>query len=244
MKSGRIEFSSSMAIGLKLRNLLYVIHAVDPAKAAPLMPPGLELDLRPTPQGERAFVATVVVEAGAAFPYIMTGFRQINYRIYVRHNEQPGALFVRSWVSSRAAAAAMNLAIPTEHAHIQLEIQDHTAPYSQYRVEGRSGTHQIAIEAAAAERDDYAPFASHDDAVHFLLQRHATFAAGAHPKGGLAIVRVNHPPMDPLPAQVHSMYANQWTDAGLLSPEEVGRPLMALIQPEIQFDMNLPEKID
>ncbi|MGH9482588.1 MAG: hypothetical protein ACRD1L_10920, partial [Terriglobales bacterium] len=74
-----------MAIGLNLRNLLYVIHLVAPERVAGLLPAGIELDLRDTPDGPRAFLATVTLESGAAFPYVLSGFRQVNYRIYVRH---------------------------------------------------------------------------------------------------------------------------------------------------------------
>ncbi len=233
-----------MAIGLKLRNLLFLIHTVSPERAQPHLPAGLELDVYPTPAGPRAFLATVVLEAGPAFPYVMTGFRQINYRLYVRHGEQAGILYLRSWVSSRAAAAAMSLAIPTEHASVRLQIEDHPVPYSQYRVEGRSGEHVLKAEAAAADQFDCGPFAHAEEAIHFLTHRLAGFASGAHPKGGLSIVRVTHPPMQPMPARVQWLRSDQWVESGLLSPEEVQRPLLALIQPEIEFDMNLPEKLD
>lgn len=233
-----------MAIGLKLRNLLFMIHAVAPERVVPHLPAGLEPDVHATPQGPMAFLATVVLEAGPAFPYVITGFRQINYRIYVRHRDQPGILFLRSWVSSRAAAAAMSLAIPTEHAVVRLEINDQPEPYSSYRVEGRSGEHRLEAEAEAEIQTDFTPFASADEAIHFLTHRLAGFASGAHPKGGLSIVRVSHALMQPITARVRNLRADQWVDTGLLRPEEVQRPLLALIQPEIEFDMNLPEKLD
>ena len=46
-----------MAIGLKLRNLLYVIHTVPPERLQPHLPPGIELDLRDTPQVVGAWLA-------------------------------------------------------------------------------------------------------------------------------------------------------------------------------------------
>ncbi|HEY8055037.1 MAG TPA: DUF2071 domain-containing protein [Terriglobales bacterium] len=232
-----------MAIALKLRNLLYVIHTVAPERLRHVLPAGIEADLRDTPEGPRAFLATVALEAGAAFPYVLTGFRQINYRIYVRHDAEPGVLFLRSWVSARAAAAVLNLAIATEHATVELDIDDRSGPYAHYRVQARSGDHHLALEAAADPAPQYPLFASREDAVHFLTHRLKGFAAGAHPKSGLSVIRVSHPPMDPAPARVLSASADQWTDSGILTPEEVSRPLLALIQPEMQFDMNLPEKL-
>ncbi|MHB8734231.1 MAG: DUF2071 domain-containing protein [Terriglobales bacterium] len=231
-----------MAIGLKLRNLLFVIHAVPPERLAALLPEGLELDLRDTPDGPRAFTATVALEAGAAFPYVLSGFRQVNYRIYVRHGGEAGVLFLRSWVSSRAAAAAMSLAIPTEHASVELTIVNEPHAYSRYSVHGRSGDHFLEFEAAACEHWDLGPFASQQDAVHFLTHRLNGFTVSAAKKG-LAVVRVNHAPMAPIPAQVSAGRADQWTETGLLTAEEVSRPLLALIQPAVQFDMNLPEKL-
>ena len=231
-----------MAIGLKLRNLLFVIHAVPPERVAHLLPAGIELDVRDTAEGPRAFLTTVTVEAGAAFPYVLTGFRQVNYRIYVRHNGEPGVVFLRSWVSSRAAAAAMSLAIATEHASVDLEINDKPKPYSRYAVQARSGDHHLELEARADESVGFAPFASRDEAVAFFTHRLNGFAAGEHPKG-LSVIRVSHPHMHPIPARVLSMRADQWTESGILTPPEVQRPLLALIQPEIQFDMNLPERI-
>ena len=182
----------------------------------------------------------VALEAGAAFPYVMSGFRQVNYRIYVRHGGEAGVLFLRSWVSSRAAAAAMNLAIPTEHANVELTIENDPHPYSRYSVHGRSGDHFVEFEAAAGAQGDLGPFASESDAVHFLTHRLNGFTVS--PKG-LAVVRVNHEPMQPLPARVSAARADQWTETGLMTAEEVSHPLLALIQPAVQFDMNLPEKI-
>lgn len=231
-----------MAIGLKLRNLLFVIHAVPPERVAPLLPSGVELDLRDTGEGPRAFITTVTVEAGAAFPYVLTGFRQVNYRIYVRHDEEPGVVFLRSWVSSRAAAAAMSLAIATEHASVELEIDDRPQPYGRYAVQARSGDHHLEIEARADESAGFGPFDSREEAMTFFTHRLNGFSAGEHPRG-LSVIRVSHPHMSPLPARVVSMRADQWTESGILTTEEVGRPLLALIQPEIQFDMNLPERI-
>lgn len=232
-----------MAIGLKLRNLLYVIHTAPPERLLPLLPPGIDLDLRETPAGPRAFLATVTLESGAAFPYVLSGFRQVNYRVYVRHASEPGVLFIRSWVSARAAAAVLSLAVPTEHATVNLSIDDSPRPYAHYLVDAQSGDHKLHLEAEAAPRDDYPGFASAAEAVHFLTHRLNGFAAGAHPKGGLSVIRVSHPPMNPMPAVVLAATADQWTSTGILTPDEVSRPWAALIQPETQFDMNLPEKI-
>lgn len=232
-----------MAIGLKLRNLLYVIHTVVPERVAPFLPLGIELDLRDTPAGPRAFLATVTLESGAAFPYVLSGFRQVNYRILVRHNAEPGVLFFRSWVSARAAAAVLSLAVPTEHAAVDITIEDTPLPYSRFHVQAHSGDHRLELEATADASVDFSLFDSQADAVHFLTHRLNGFAAGAHPKTGLSVIRVSHDPMNPLPARVRATAADQWTSAGILSPEEVGRPLLALIQPEANFDMNLPEKI-
>ncbi|HUX68728.1 MAG TPA: DUF2071 domain-containing protein [Terriglobales bacterium] len=232
-----------MAIGLKLRNLLYVIHTVPPERLAPLLPAGIELDLRATPAGPRAFLATVALEAGAAFPYVLSGFRQVNYRIYVRHAAEPGVLFVRSWVSARAAAAVLSLAIPTEHAVVDITIENEPTPYSRYQVQAHSGEHRLHLEAHADPQPDFSLFESQDEAVHFLTHRLNGFAAGAHPKSGLSVIRVSHSAMNPLPARVTAASADQWTEAGILTRDEVARPLLALIQPETQFDMNLPEKI-
>ena len=232
-----------MAIGLKLRNLLYVIHTVPPERLQPHLPPGIELDLRDTPQGPRAFIATVTLESGAAFPYVLSGFRQVNYRVYVRHAAEPGVLFMRSWVSARAAAAVLSLAIPTEHAEVQIDIENDGHPYSRYQVDAHSGAHRWAVEAHADPNLDLSMLGSHDDAMHFFMHRLNGFAASNHPKNGLSVIRVSHPVMNPVSARVSSVVADQWTEAGILEAGEVSRPLVALIQPETQFDMNLPEKI-
>lgn len=232
-----------MAIALKLRNLLYVIHTTRPERLAAVLPPGVEPDVRETPEGPRAFLATVTLEAGAAFPYLLSGFRQVNYRVYVRHNAEPGVLFVRSWVSARAAAAVLNLAIPTEYAAVELEIDDVNAPYAKYAVAAQSGDHELKLEAHADPNPQFPLFASREEAVHFLTHRLNGFAAGAHPKSGLSVIRVSHPEMDPLPARVSVTAADQWTETGILTKEEAARPLLALIQPETQFDMNLPERL-
>lgn len=232
-----------MAIALKLRNLLFVIHTVAPERLRAVLPPGIEPDVRPTAEGPRGYLATVALEAGAAFPYVLSGFRQVNYRIYVRHQSEPGVLFVRSWVSARAAAAVLNLAIPTEHAAVDLAIDDAASPYARYRVEARSGEHHLRLEASADPAPQFPGFRSREETVQFLTHRLNGFAAGAHPKSGLSVIRVSHPPMDPIPARVSVSTADQWTASGILTPEEATRPLLALIQPETQFDMNLPEKI-
>ncbi|MGH9533830.1 MAG: DUF2071 domain-containing protein [Terriglobales bacterium] len=231
-----------MAIGLKLKNLLFVIYAADPERVRPLLPAGLDLDLRDTPQGPRAFLATVALESGAAFPYVLTGFRQVNYRIYVRHEGEPGVMFVRSWVSSRAAAAALSLAIPTEHAAVELDIEDGAVPYTRYAVKGRSGEHELEVEAAAdAELQAPGYFPSHEEAVTFLTHRLNGFALGH--RGGLTVVRVEHEHMHPVAARVRAERVDEWTACGALTPAEARQPLLALIQPEVEFDMNLPERL-
>ncbi|MGH9414699.1 MAG: DUF2071 domain-containing protein [Terriglobales bacterium] len=232
-----------MAIALKLRNLLYVIHTVHPDRLKAILPAGIEPDVRLSSAGPRAFLATVALEAGAAFPYVLSGFRQVNYRIYVRHNSEPGVLFVRSWVSARAAAAVLNLAIPTEHAAVELAIDDDTAPYARYTVKARSGDHYLEMEAQADPHPEFPLFASRDEAVHFLMHRLNGFAAGAHPKSGLSVIRVSHPEMNPLPVRVTVAAADQWTETGILTKEEAAQPLLGLVQPETQFDMNLPERL-
>ncbi|HXR97655.1 MAG TPA: DUF2071 domain-containing protein [Terriglobales bacterium] len=232
-----------MAINLKLRNLLYVIHAVPPERVAELMPKGVALDVRETPDGPRAFLATVALEAGAAFPYILTGFRQVNYRIFVRHLEEPGVLFVRSWVSARAAAAVLSLAIPTEHASVDTTIDNADRPYGRYQVLAHSGDHHLALDAHADPSVEFGYFGSRNDAIHFLTHRLNGFTAGAHPKTGLSVIRVSHSAMNPISARVTVSAADQWTDAGILTPDEARHPALALIQPETQFDMNLPEKL-
>lgn len=231
-----------MAIDLKLRNLLFVIHTVSPEKLRPLVPKALEIDTLETPQGKTGFLATVMLESGAAFPYLMTGFRQVNYRTYVRYGEQAGVLFLRSWVSSRAAAAAMSLAIPTEHAEVNIHIEDDRLPYSKYEVDGRSGGLELHVTAASEPNASFAPFASRQEAVRFLTHRLAGFAVDTR-KDGLSIVRVSHEAMDPLAARVLSVRADQWEQFGVLTRTEVESPLIALIQPEIKFEMNLPEKL-
>lgn len=231
-----------MAIALKLRNLLYVIHTVPPERLAPHLPPGIELDLRDTPDGPRAFIATVTLESGAAFPYVLSGFRQVNYRVYVRHASEPGVLFMRSWVSARAAAAVLSLAIPTEHAQVQIAIEDDGHPYSRYQVTANSGDYRWSAAAHADSSPDLSMLGSREEAMHFLMHRLNGFASN-HPKGGLSVIRVAHPVMNPVLARVSSALADQWTETGILRPEEVSHPLVALIQPETQFDMNLPEKI-
>ncbi|MGH9480512.1 MAG: hypothetical protein ACRD1L_00320, partial [Terriglobales bacterium] len=148
-----------------------------------------------------------------------------------------------SWVSERAAAAVLSLAIPTEHAAVEITVDDATGPYSGYQVRAHSGDHQLALQAHAEAHTDYAPFTSQAEAVHFLTHRLNGFAAGAHPKSGLSVIRVAHEPMHPLPARVSMASADQWTAAGILTPAEVTQPRLAFIQPEMQFDMNLPEKI-
>lgn len=232
-----------MAIALKLRNLLYVIHAVPPERLRPHLPPGVELDLRDTAAGPRAFIATVTLESGAAFPYVLSGFRQVNYRVYVRHASEPGVLFMRSWVSARAAAAVLSLAIPTEHAQVQIDIEDEGQPYSRYQVRAQSGAHRWAAEAHADPGLELALPGPTEETLHFLMHRLNGFVASNHPKGDLSVIRVAHAVMHPITARARAVIADQWTEAGILTPEEAGQPLVALIQPEAQFDMNLPEKI-
>ena len=36
---------------------------------------------------------------------------------------------------------------------------------------------------------------------------------------------------------------DEWTACGALTPEQVRQPLLGLIQPEVEFDMNLPVRL-
>jgi uncharacterized protein YqjF (DUF2071 family) len=227
-------------ISLSLRNLLFVLHAVPPERLQPHIPRGLELDIRETPAGPSAFVAIVSVESGAAFPYLLTGFRQVNFRAYVRHHKQPGVFFLRSWVSSRSAAAAMSLAIPTEHADIEVKLSAGEKPYRPYTLSARSGEHEVDFTAVEDEAAPIGPFESRDEAVAFFTHRLAGFT---RTKDTVSIVRVSHPLMDPLTARIESAREDFWVEHGVLKPEEAMHPAAVFIQPEIKFEMNLPQKL-
>jgi hypothetical protein len=136
----------------------------------------------------------------------------------------------------------MNLAVHTEYAELKLSISDEPSPYAQYSVEGHASEQHLKIEAHADSTADYAPFGSRADAVTFLTHRLTGFATD-HRKGTLSIVRVNHVMMDPLFAKVTSAQADVWSDAGILTSDEAMRPLIGLIQPQIEFEMNLPERL-
>src|SRR5579883_3367475 len=146
----------------------------------------------------------------------------------------------KSTTASTCAIAA-SLAIPTEHADVEMEIQDGAAPYSHFTVHGRSGDHELELEAQADPQPAALPyFATAEEGFDFLTHRLTGFATG---RNGLSVVRVEHPHMHPLRARIEAKRADEWTAQGVLTPEEVRHPLLALIQPEVQFDMNLPERV-
>ena len=201
--------------GQTWEHLLFAHWSVEPSRIAPLVPPGLELDIH---EG-RAWVAVT--------PFLLRGLRprclpplpgvnsflETNVRTYVRRGGRAGILFFSLDATSRAAVEGARILndLPYRHArgrihveqgHVRYRLARHDRPHGEARLEAWYGPRAPAAEAAPGSLE------------HFLVERYCLFAV--RESGAIVRTDIHH-----LPWRIHAAEGEIRHDG--LIPPAIGR---------------------
>jgi uncharacterized protein len=195
-------------------NLILVQFPAPAGLLAPYLPPGVELDRW---QGEH-FVSLVAFQfldtrvLGVSWP----GFRHFpewNLRIYVRHGDQRGVVFVREfvpqWFTATVARTVYNE--PYRHAAMAMQIDETDGTRSaDYRLTWAGRTHSLhAVGTKPASRP------GPDSPEHFFKEH--SWGFGVTHRGRLLRYEVQHPEWNIFPIKEFRpdydaalLYGPQW----------------------------------
>lgn len=172
-------------------DLTFLHWEVEPEQLHPFLPAGLELDLFE----ERAYVGII--------PFVMSGVRprwaiplpgvsrfpEFNIRLYVRHQDRPGVLFLTLEAQSRITCwfAPRFYGLPYRYSRGWVEADSDTHAWSTSR---RDGTHGFAgCSKAEGEIRTAVP----GSLEHFLFERYALYTTH---RNKLQIAYTHHIPWE------------------------------------------------
>ena len=175
------------------RNLILANYAVPEDVLRPYLPPGVELD-RWRGKCYASLVAFQFLETkvlGIGWP-TFKNFPEWNLRIYVRHGEQRGVVFVREWVPQRFVAWVARTIYnePYRAAPMAMKVDENPETLSaSYTVTTRNRVHTLA---ATGSKPMVRP--SSNSVEHFFKEH--SWGFGKTRKGELLRYEVNHPEWD------------------------------------------------
>ncbi|MEZ6186589.1 MAG: DUF2071 domain-containing protein [Planctomycetota bacterium] len=207
------------------RKLCLVTYAVEPARLEPLLPPGLELDLK----DGKAFVSLVAFDftrtrvLGIPWPGYRD-FPEVNLRFYVREGEQRGVAFVREFVPRRLIAwiARGLYNEPYRFAPMLSEVE-HGPDALRIKHRLLVGGKEHALEVVADPEPAEPPAES---TAHFFKEH--TWGYGTSRAGALVRYEVRHPVWATYPVRSHTLswdwgavYGEAWADLAQETPVSV-----------------------
>lgn len=230
-----------------LRDFLLLTWAVPAETVRPHVPEGLTLDVLPGPEGDlRAFIQVACFYHENFHWTPMKGggesFHQVTYRVLTRRQGKRGVFDLRAYLSSDDARNGLRvLAREADFARFTVYITGDPAreQYLGYSLRAVGDRGQTSIEITFPEADTAAapaaapaPFARFEDMTQFLTQREEEYFAASVPKDAVGMAPLHHEPLTPRANGVlQSARASLFTDLGLLTPDEVLKPLAVLLQP-------------
>jgi len=246
-----------------LRDYLLVTWAIPAARLRPHVPEELPLDVLPDASGNLlAFIQVVCYYHDNLHWSPVKGsdgasFHQITYRALTRYKGKRGVFDLRSYLSTDEARNALRvIAREADFARFAVHIAGDPVrgTYDRYtiRAVGDRGQTNLDItfpqspsEPAAGEGSESesepqekaapvaTPFSRVEDMVHFLTQREEQYFATFLPKGSITLVPLRHEPLIPIHATLTTARASVFTDTGLLTTEELLRPIGVFVQPAV-----------
>jgi uncharacterized protein len=207
---------SPWLMGQTWRNLLFAHWPLDPAMAAPLVPPPLELET----YDDRAWIGVT--------PFVLTGFRlsvtpplpyvstfpELNVRTYVSFGGKPGIYFFSLDAASRMAVegARRLYHLPYFLAEMEARTTAGEVAFRSRRLDERGGEARLRIRYRA----DGAGAASQPGSLgHFLTERYCLYAEDGH----VAFrAEIHHPPWQLREARAE-IAENSMAPAGLTLPD-------------------------
>lgn len=221
----QLESSRWAFLRAEWRKLCLVTYAVDPARLEPLLPPGLELDLR----DGKAFVSLVAFDfcetrvLGIPWPGYRA-FPELNLRFYVREGDKRGVAFVREYVPKRLIAWIARALYNEPYVHAPM-LSEVDAADGELRVKHRllTGGREHSLEVVATPQPE-----TPDDAstAHFFKEH--SWGYGTSRGGELLRYEVRHPVWRTYPVLSYTLdwdwgavYGEDWADLSAATPASV-----------------------
>jgi hypothetical protein len=237
-----------------LRDLMIVTYAVPAERVVGALPAGLPAEILPGPEGDPvAFVqvVTAFVEDARWSPLpggVGRSFHQASYRILTRYEKRRGAFHWRTFVSTTETHATKRaLDNYADYARFSFFIDGDPArsAYRKYslRAVGDLGKTEIEVRALSEPPTPPIPFGSLTDMVGFLTLREDHFADAPLLKHRYTLFAQSHDPLTPIYGEVNSAKLTPFLLAGILKPEELGRPLCVLLQPALTIFSRPPRLV-
>lgn len=184
------------------RNLFLATYAVPPSLLQPRLPAGLELDTR----DGNAFVSLVAFQflntrvLGVSWPGYRN-FSELNLRLYVRHGNDRGVVFVREFVPPRLVAWLARLLYNEPYHAAPLTSarqEDEAALTMEYRLLWQDREQVLRVTGG---KPAYRP--SQDSDEHFFKEHH--WGYGRTRRGQTLRYEVSHPCWEVLPVQSYQI---------------------------------------
>jgi len=198
--------------------LLFLHWACDPGEVAPLLPPGLSLDLF---EGRAWVAATPFTLAGLRAPALppipfLSRFHELNARTYVHRDGVPGVWFFSLDAASRLAVFGARRLYRLPYFHARMEVREEAGSIHYTSRRTHAGAPAASFEARWTPGTPL-PESLPGTLPFFLTERYVLFAAD---RSGLLRARIHHPPWPLHTAAVTHLQSTLLQAAGLHAGED------------------------
>lgn len=234
-----------------LTNFCMVTYAVPSERVRSHIPAGLTLDIRFNAQGEeKAFVSAVLFlnDHIRLFPtpWPTFTFRQVNYRTYVHHGDEPGVWFFRLMQHSKMASFNRRVfGAPTFFAPMELAVafDEHANAFRSYRFDSEAPDHMLHLDVQPALNppDLEGLFTSHAELEAFLTSRPDGYFNNRR-KPGITSIAVWHELLKPSYGIATTAQFSTLNDLGIVPTEEQAAPYCVMLSPKTTLLGQLPKR--
>ena len=235
------------AFRVGVRNFALVNYAVPSTRVEAILPPRYDLETFDGAGGPTAFVTTTCFcnedfrPVGVGFPRLT--FDESTFRTYVSHKGRRGVYFFGRFLSRFPATFSQRLfARDTWQGAFEVAADRTDHGYPSYSCHVTSDNGETSFAITATERptatEHFASGTEH--AQYFTYRLHGFYTSALGFEGHMPVA---HPRMDPWAGTLSAARIDVWTNAGILTPEEVQRPYSVLVEPFVPFTLYAPRPL-
>jgi len=226
---------------MDIYDVLYLSYLVPDERLRPAVPEAVGFAARS--QG-RTIISLVLFHSrnvrASFLPFLRFSYDQANVRTYVLDplTGAPSVFFLKSGITSRLVSAATRLlGIPWKSISMSIETMPVSGPFEEYAARGHfEGDFRIRVTPEPSP-PCLELFRSPDEAVRFLTGPTTGFYGSS---GGLVRFEVEHSPVTPVMGKVSAIECPVLVSSGLVTGEELGAPLSALMARHGRFRVSMP----